>query len=56
MICIDRCNLQEDSFEKYPGEPLAKICPKLDELGLDLLNVISLFLKFKSYKYYFRKC
>jgi len=27
-----------ENFEKYPGEPLSKVCPKLDADGLDLLD------------------
>jgi len=27
-----------ENFEKYPGEPLSKVCPKLDPEGLDLLD------------------
>ncbi|KAL4462905.1 hypothetical protein ABPG72_018796 [Tetrahymena utriculariae] len=34
----DLPNWKADAFEKYPGEPLQNICPKLDELGLDLLG------------------
>jgi len=35
---IDLPNWKEDTFEKFPGEALSKICPKLDEQGLDLLS------------------
>jgi len=36
----DLPNWKEDQFEKYPGEDLKKICPGLDELGIDLLTKI----------------
>lgn len=32
-------SFQAENFEKYPGESLSKICPKLDADGLDLLDV-----------------
>ena len=35
---IEFPNWKPDEFEKYPGEALSKICPKLDEKGLDLLS------------------
>ncbi len=26
-------------FDKFPGQPLQKVVPKLDPLGIDILNV-----------------
>jgi len=35
---VDLPEWKPDNFDKYIGEPLSKICPKLDSDGLDLLD------------------
>ena len=48
-------NNQQENFERYPEEDLAKFVPKLDETGLDLLIVrLLLFIEQKIKN--IRKC